>query len=438
MNITDLKIQGYEDKVVASIKDNIQMTVFGGKLSVCNLLQISLKDKEDETNSFFGSLSGKDDSIDLILPINFDYTDRKVILHYNDYQADNNPVELNIDSYPEEMQEAISKSISGNKSYFSKTKLKTITNTVGLEDLISDKKDVLAKAYDSLMADIKKFKTAGSSDDAEGFIERYMFKKHILIQGKKGGGKTYAVDKKLHEDGIAYLELDGNEGIESTDLLGYYIKDSSGNFVWLDGVLSQAFRLAQTQKIVLFIDEILRIPKRELNILVGALTPMSDGTYTLRNNRITNTSEGIGETEFFKVPMENLWCVGTTNVGAGYAVDEIDEALSDRFRIMVNVMSESKMEHIIENQLKKKGFTNALAPKFMTFYKQMSDLVSSGELERDMNLRHICETIQIMDTEADVKTYLFDLIPNWVTQETNGSLSKPEIELITKLIKRIF
>lgn len=433
-------IKNFEARVISGLKDNIQMTIDkSGNLAVLNLVKFTLTEEGKESSGFFEDINSAEDSIECVVPVIA--TKAGIDIYISDWLTDDKK-KLNIERYPEEMQSAIAKSVNSNKGV-----LKTMNPEVkilGLND-ISDEAfliksfNIAEKAFESLMNDIKKYKVAGMGDNIEGFIERYMFKKHVLIQGEKGGGKTYGVHKKLEEEGLSYIEIDGHEGIESIDLLGYPIKDLSGNFVWMDGTLTEAFRKAQTEKVVLFIDELLRIPKKEQNIFVGSLTPMSDKTYTLRTGRLIDVDEnGIGKTEYIKVPVGNLWVVGTTNVGAGYAVEEIDEAFADRFRIMNKMTSEAELESIILNKLNERGFNNSLASNFMSFYKEMRDVVDGGELEKRINTRHVCEIIELTDDVSSIKEYAMDLIPQWVTQDTDGRLNKTEIDIISKLIKRHF
>ena len=165
---------------------------------------------------------------------------------------------------------------------------------------------------------------------------------------------------------------------------------------------------------------------------------MSDGTYTLRTGRLVDVVDGIGKTEYIKVPISNLWVVGTTNVGAGYAIEEIDEAFADRFRILNKMTTETELEAIILSQITSKGLKEDLVPKFLSFYKEMRDLVDGGELEKRINTRHICEIIQLTDNESTIKDYAFDLLPQWVTQDTDGSLNKAEIDIISKIIRKHF
>ena len=275
--------------------------------------------------------------------------------------------------------------------------------------------------------------------------EHYMFRKHILLQGQKGQGKTYQIDKLLRAQSIETEYIAGHEGIEAIDLQGYLIKDDTGNLIWKDGVVTAAFRKAtQGKKCALFIDEMLRIPKRELNFLVGILTPDSEGFLNLRTGRVSHTVDHVGpdgkthkvaEEEILRVKQSMLWAVGTTNAGAGYAVDNIDEALADRFRTIIISMSEKEMKGIVEEKLKAKGFSLSYAKKLMEFYKNFNMLRDSGELTKTTSVRHLVEVIDLADDEDMIPIMLKHLIPTLTDQSTDGNPNSSQEAIIEELIE---
>jgi MoxR-like ATPase len=225
--------------------------------------------------------------------------------------------------------------------------------------------------------------------------------------------------------------------MESIDLLGYLIPDKSGELVWKDGALTEAFRRAQHHKVVMFFDELLRVPSRELNLLVGALSPNSRGEYVLRTGRVLEVIDGIAVEETLVVPSENLWVIGTTNVGAGYAVDEIDEALSDRFRIVRKDTDKEEMKVII-NKLFPAG-----VPKFTTelmkVYTYLEELRKKGDLTKIVNMRHLVEAVQFSDyTKEGIVDNLLDLVPHWVDRDTDGYLNTAQRDIVLKSIQQAF
>jgi len=287
------------------------------------------------------------------------------------------------------------------------------------------------KTNQDLYAYLKEFNGSDNEDLLE-FIKRYAFKEHVLISGPRGIGKTYTIDKYLREQEDVTIEFIGcHNAIESIDLLGYYVRTNDGSFVWLDGVLSGAFRKAQEGKVALFMDELLRTPSRELNILVASLTPDSEGYFNLRTNRIVDTKEGVGEVELLRVPKENLWVVGTTNVGSDYEVGELDLAFQDRF--MSKDIGSTKES--IANILNKYTENEILVNKLINLYEQVETLVNAQELTHTLNVRHLTKVLTYAKSITEMKHYLLDFIPNVCSRNVDGKFNETEVSLYKKLIK---
>lgn len=416
-----------ETSRVKKIEDNITLAVTSDdKVVPVNIVYFSVSEDED-AGDFFSSSDSTEKKYATILC-------DKDILNWFSNDKDDLKTESIVNLYPEEMKDIIHQGISKTSQYNIEKDRTWITNIK--DDMFLKSENLLAKATVEFNNTVNTFKNqSGNGANLETLIDRYYFKKHLLIRGAKGVGKTYAVDKRLNDDGIDYEFIAGHEGMESIDLLGYYIKDELGNLVWLDGALSRAFRKAKDDRCAIFFDEILRMPSRELNILVGALTPSSNNTYRLRTNRVVNTLDSIGETEIIEVPIENLWCVATTNIGAGYQVDDIDDALSDRFRICDKNTNTDELNTILMSYAGTK-ISNTKVNELITFYTQTNDLVKSGELEKEVNLRHLSETVQYANNDDEIKIYMLDLIPTWCSTDADGSLNKAEKEIIKKMIKK--
>ncbi len=291
----------------------------------------------------------------------------------------------------------------------------------------------------------------------------YAFKKHLLVEGEKGSGKTYGIHSFVEEKGWKSVYLAGHEAIESIDMLGHLVQytqevpvapkkgqtslfpetASQTAMVWKDGALSESFRLAQHEKVVFFIDELLRIRQREQNILIAALTPNSKKQYVLRTGRVLEVVDGVAKEETLVVPMENLWVVGTTNVGAGYAVDQIDEALADRFRTIRKDNDRAVMEKILTEQAEQYGL-GVLVGKFMAFFDAMDAGRKAGEISRLVNLRHFSEVLEMVaqsgveDIETLVRELMEDLIPTWAERDIDGYPVKEQVDFIVAALDRSF
>lgn len=348
---------------------------------------------------------------------------------------------INVDSYPESIRANIIKSLNTVKGIFKSAPQIPVTKETA-EALMEDARIValhkgLVDTYNVMIDEINKEKMAYSNVGIDDFIGRYSFRKHVMLLGPRGLGKTFTVSKYLNAHSIPTEFIAGSNGTESIDLLGYYVKAADGSLVWMDGPLTAAFRTAQTTKSAFFIDEILRIPARELNILIGALTPDATGHYQLRTNRIVGALDGLGKSEVLRVPTENLWAIATTNIGSDYDTEDMDLALSDRFRMYEMAHSIDAVRGIVESCNVSGKFSDKTINQLMNLYTAVEALVQAKELTNTINVRYLCELLDMCPTEKEMKSYLFDLTSNVCSRTTDGNINEVEEATFKDTIKRI-
>ncbi len=422
-------------------RSDIRPTLSGDKLAIAFIKEITTKESSTPT-SMFGSTSAAQNKI--------------AVMTYDGDSFEYLPTKLMVGEITDE--EAILKIegiTDGMKASQQEKIVSTIMHSKGLVANAEDREESmkyfqhtdanqLKEVYSTMNTQLEEMKkTVTMNGDVAA---HYMFRKHVLLQGQKGQGKTYRIDKLLRENSVQTEYLAGHEGIEAIDLQGYLIKDDTGNLIWKDGVVTAAFRKAASgNKCALFIDEMLRIPKRELNFLVGILTPDSVGNFNLRTGRVSHKVEHTGadgkthlvaEEELISIPQNMLWAVGTTNAGSGYAVDTIDEALADRFRTIIVSMNEEEMKNILLEKLKEKSFDKKIAKKLMEFYSNFNMLRGSGELTKTTSIRHLVEVIDLADSEDMIPIMLNHLIPTLTDQDTNGEPNESQEAIIEELIEK--
>jgi len=291
--------------------------------------------------------------------------------------------------------------------------------------------------------------TTTDSSDLYGSLKTYDGQKHILVTGQAGVSKTYTVSQYAEAESRKMFFKALDNGTETIDLVGHLIKLSNGDFAWKDGVVTQAFRAAaKGEKVLLFIDELLRAPDKELSLLVGCLTPDSRGKLVLRTGRPLEDTlvDGVVEEEVIETTLENLWCVATTNQGRGYHTSKIDMALKDRFRIFEQTMSEETSRDIATTVLMKTTYGSKLSDtavdsiidKLYGVVKAVASHVDGdGKLKQYITIRHITEVINTSTKVKDIKPRMLDLVSNLVAIDSSGNLNIEQKQIINEYVKKI-
>jgi MoxR-like ATPase len=289
---------------------------------------------------------------------------------------------------------------------------------------------------------------SGDSSDLYGALKIYDGKKHILVTGMAGVSKTYTVSQYAEAESRKMFFKALDNGTETIELLGHLIKLTDGNFAWKDGVVTQAFRAAANgEKVLLFIDELLRAPEKELSLLVGCLTPDSRGKLVLRTGKGMEETlkNGVIDEEVIETDLEHLWCVATTNQGRGYHTGKIDLALKDRFRIFEQTMSIDTSKEIATKVLKETPYGSKLSDVAADsivekLYKVVeaveTHVEGDGKLKQPITVRHITEVINLSNKPKDLKPRMIDLISNLVMIDSSGRLNVEQKEIIKSYINK--
>lgn len=272
---------------------------------------------------------------------------------------------------------------------------------------------------------------------AVDFMAKLAFRTPVLIEGERGSGKTHTARAYALDNAIHLIEVDGHEGVESHDLLGFFVPNGKGGLIWKDGGLTEAFRKAKSSKVVLLVDEILRIPQRPLSVFLSALSPFQ-GSYRLRTGRMTSSSEGVGVEETIEVPCENLFVVATTNVGSQYAVDSIDPALAERFVVIRKDTDIVSLKSILTQKVTDKGFSSGTVDKLVKFWDKMEELKRQGMVNQAPTIRTLSRAVELADTEDGIKQTLDLQILLWVSRDIDGFPVQEQVDVVKALISKCF
>lgn len=269
-------------------------------------------------------------------------------------------------------------------------------------------------------------------------IKDLAFGTPILIEGERGTGKTFEAKMFAKKNDFKLVVAGGHEGIESADLLGHYVqgRDDKGQstMLWKDGPISESFRAASEGKeTVLVIDELLRIPQRQLNVLLTALSADEHDVFELRTGRMTadNTEEVL------RAPQSKLAIIGTTNVGMEYAVDEIDPALMDRFTTVYKETSLDDVRKILGSAAKQLGLPDADADKAVKFYSMTKNLETRGAIKSAPSVRSLCMAMKLAPRKG-LEWALGTQTGKMVSRGSNGAPLADEVKVVQDTIAKAF
>lgn len=271
----------------------------------------------------------------------------------------------------------------------------------------------------------------------DAWFEKMATKVPVLLEGEKGWGKTREARIFAETVGAKLIEIQGHESVEAADLTGYTVRHGH-DMVWKDGRLSQAFRLAaKGVKTCLLIDEALRIPQRQLSVLLSALSPHK-GHYYLSTGRIVDVTEGIGSEETIACPVENLYVFATTNIGAQYAVDVMDPALQERFLLRRKYPDVAILKTAVLAAAAEKGFSDSVADKCVAFFDAMNSLKPHGLVTDTPNPRTMVRAVHLSDNESDMRESITAQILTWVGRDVDGNPVQEQLDAVLKAVKKVW
>ena len=215
-----------------------------------------------------------------------------------------------------------------------------------------------------------------------------------------------------------------------------YDKKHGDLHVWFDGPISQAARAAASgTKTLLFIDEFVNIPMRETAGLKAAFEPYK-GHYYFQTSRVESVKDGIAVMEEIKVPVENLQIVAAANIGSGYASEDMDKALKQRFMVLHYEAENAKVKSVLTSICEEKGFPLVIVDKLMKFKEMMELKVEEGEIEEAPTMRHLSRKfLGLMKEPDDLEMVANTQILQFVEFDVDGKPVREQVEMIEEIIE---
>lgn len=269
-------------------------------------------------------------------------------------------------------------------------------------------------------------------------------KKPVLLDGPPGAGKTFIFREFGKKGGFHHMmEVAGCASMESIDFLGGLIPIGGGKTVWMNGPVTRAFREAAAgKKVLLAIDELLRIPTRERSIFLNALTP-HDGYYRLRTGRPINIDEkaGIASMEMLAAPMSNISVIATTNSGSNFPdVANDDPAARERWLILHVKPDDKLVLSLVESRLNEHGLPLSHAADFAAVVKAIKTVADDNNCEKAMSPRLVLDAVDLFaDSKKKDKQAISDsvaeLIPGLTGRTPDGDIIEDQSTSIKTAVK---
>ena len=197
---------------------------------------------------------------------------------------------------------------------------------------------------------------AGSTD-VDIIMKAISNRKHIMLLGDTGLGKTTALKIAAYRLQMPYFPVNLNGGTTAEDLLGAWVPDPSGGFRWQDGVLTHFMRVGG-----LFVTEEINAANPE--ILFAFHSVLDDHKRVVLSSKDGEVVTAHPDFSFAATMNPNF--AGT---------QELNKALADRFEVTLEFTGQNIPKIFADH------------PKVVEFYQKLSPMILSGEIEGTLSTR---------------------------------------------------
>lgn len=255
----------------------------------------------------------------------------------------------------------------------------------------------------------------------------------LMLIGSAGGGKTERTKNYAARHNLPYYCIGGNSDTRPVDFTGHWVPTKDG-FVWKDGKFTEAIRRAQTERVVLNIDEIYRIPTEHQSALLTTLSPHGRKYSHETGRMLPGDTEGIGKCETISCPVENLALFATTNLGVEYGILNRDPAIRRRFREIEVETTEDTVRSITTKVLKQRGFNVSLSEGFAKLWIQMRKARDDGMLAYEPNVAIFCRCIDLAKNQADIPRQLLSEALQWIGTTLDGRPNEDHLTTVKRAV----
>jgi len=252
-------------------------------------------------------------------------------------------------------------------------------------------------------------------------------KKHILLEGEVGVGKTYLARAVTSYLNTKFHRIDGSEDVLSHVLVGYFDPPS----VMTKGYAEESFMYGPLSQAmldggVLFINELNRIPENTQNVLLSAL---DERMMVIPKLKTITAKPGFA-------------VIATQNPSAHVGVSALGEALKDRF-IWLEISYQTEQEEIaivqknMSKQIDNIALHSQIAVSIVRATREHPDIRRGASVRAAIDLAQLIEAYQDKPSagywkEASVMA-LFSKIE--ITESTDRNAKEIIIEIVNSVLE---
>lgn len=207
---------------------------------------------------------------------------------------------------------------------------------------------------------------------------------NILLAGPTGTGKTVCFQQVASGAPAVVVSIEGKEGLTDLDFMGAILPQSDGSRRWVDGPLLRAMRLAEAELVWLFMDEVNRIPRRHVNLLLTLMNPKSGGFcqkmgLPVLKDGLFYVLEVPMTSEIVFCPVQHLRIIAAGNFGRAYAVYDLDPALRRRFETVIefDYLDAAQELALVQRRI---GLPQMVAHALVQVAQETRRLMGNGEM----------------------------------------------------------
>ncbi|MGQ4834098.1 MAG: AAA family ATPase [Candidatus Asgardarchaeia archaeon] len=272
----------------------------------------------------------------------------------------------------------------------------------------------------------KEYGIVGRTDELTQLIAARLAKKHVLIEGPVGVGKTtigLALAKYFDQ---SFIRVDGDERFTETKMVGFFDPPIVLKKGWTwDAFVPGPLVKAMTTGGILFLNEVNRLPEGTQNALLPAL---DEGIVEIPKLGTVHAKEGF-------------MVIATQNPEEYVGTSVLSEALKDRFIwIKLGYQSEDEEKEIVRKQTecKDEKIIN-FAVKVIRMTREHPEIVRGASVRGAIDIAQMIHYLGKFDVNTAIKVTIASIGKRIeVSEESNRTVEKILEEIVKSVLSENF